>query len=670
MATFTEVFAQAWRDFNTANIPSTGIYKPSKTLIRAIGPLLDQYISALVSGITPHQAVQVASTGNLTLSGEQTIDGVLTSASDVLVKDNTAGTENGVYTTAAGAWSRRADLDAGAEFPGATVFVQQGTVNQGRSYTCNNATTPTLGVTVITFILTSEVTTELEVISQGAASSGKGPAGDAAGHIDISWLPTLFKFLIDEGLYGLVGDGLRNAVGISDNGEFELVGPWAAKINDLAKRPRPQPVIYLAGDSRSDQCSFGDTITEARGYLWWIGFLTGWKFDFVNANNYGVAGSTTDALQDQVAQLILRPPGIVILIDGTNDRTSTTDVFAAERTIMNLETAEKLLTLVGGHIVIWITDLPRGDGNAGSFSAGLTDNSRRGDHLTVVQWTRERHKNKAVYTADTWPTMCNPTDSLSRGINTIYYDGLHPGPPGGYLIASAIRTVIDDLLPYRNRLPTSLYDRYTAANTRGNLIDNGMMVGTSGTVNSPATGSLADDWTIDCGAGMVATCSKVAVGDGTFLQEISLVGTPSGTSSGAQPALLVNPVSAVIWYPLDTLELTEGDVVEAVCYAAYDGADGSYVGLRGIPLYIEFTAGGVDDFVVGGEPNMANNPGFPNLRLPPLNLTGVQKTPPWTVPASLTAARVAFKMTARGGEAVNATARFGKVGVRKVIDNG
>jgi len=41
----------------------------------------------------------VATTANITLSGEQTIDGVLTSTNRVLVKDQTAGAENGIYVT-------------------------------------------------------------------------------------------------------------------------------------------------------------------------------------------------------------------------------------------------------------------------------------------------------------------------------------------------------------------------------------------------------------------------------------------------------------------------------------------------------------------------------------------------------------------------------------------
>lgn len=520
---------------------------------------------------------------------------------------------------------------------------------------------------------------DIVTVSSGPSDFGKAIGAAASGKFAQGFLPELFQFFTDYGQYGGVGDGLRNWIGVSDIKTGELVGPWPKLINDLAKRPSPQPIVYLAGDSRADQCSFPEGGTEARGWLWWHGFLEGWPMDFQPAQNYGVAGSNTYAMIGQAVSLITQPPGVVIAITGTNDRTAdgsgSTPVITAEQTIMNLETFEYMVTILGGHRLIWINDTPRGDGNpyngsGTNYHPGLTDAVKLSEHLTIAQWYRERQKNKGVYCADTWPVLVNPTDSAARAINTVLYEGLHLGPTGGYLIAQQIRQITEKIIPPRFRLVSSNYDRYTTTNVRGNLIDNGVMVGTSGTVNSPATGTVAQDWTVECGAGMVAACSMVAVGDGTFYQECTLTGTPSGTSSGTQPNLLVNPVSAIFYYALDTADLAEGDVVEAVCYAAYDGADGGYTGLRGIPLYIEYTAGGVDGFVVGGEPNMASNSSFPNLRLPALDLSGVNMTPKWTVPASLTAARVVFKMVARGGEAVNATARFGKVSVRKVIDLG
>jgi hypothetical protein len=72
----------------------------------------------------------VATTANITLSGEQTIDGVLTSASRVLVKNQTTTSQNGIYVSAAGAWSRSTDADSAGELEGAAVSVTQGTTHQ------------------------------------------------------------------------------------------------------------------------------------------------------------------------------------------------------------------------------------------------------------------------------------------------------------------------------------------------------------------------------------------------------------------------------------------------------------------------------------------------------------------------------------------------------------
>jgi hypothetical protein len=73
---------------------------------------------------------QVATTVNVGLSGEQTIDGVLTNGSRVLVKNQSSQSENGIYVSAAGAWSRATDADAAPELEGAAVGVTQGTTQQ------------------------------------------------------------------------------------------------------------------------------------------------------------------------------------------------------------------------------------------------------------------------------------------------------------------------------------------------------------------------------------------------------------------------------------------------------------------------------------------------------------------------------------------------------------
>ncbi len=96
--------------------------------------------------------VLCATTANITLSGEQTLDGILTSTSRILVKDQTSADENGIYVTAAGAWARSTDADVWDEIPSMAVAVQQGTVNADNMYLCSADSGGTLETTSINFI--------------------------------------------------------------------------------------------------------------------------------------------------------------------------------------------------------------------------------------------------------------------------------------------------------------------------------------------------------------------------------------------------------------------------------------------------------------------------------------------------------------------------------------
>lgn len=96
------------------------------------------YVDSVAQGLNVHTAVGNATTANITLSGEQTIDGVLTSTSRILVKDQSSADENGIYVTAAGAWSRAADMDGDAEVAGSFVFVSAGTTLGNTGWVCTN----------------------------------------------------------------------------------------------------------------------------------------------------------------------------------------------------------------------------------------------------------------------------------------------------------------------------------------------------------------------------------------------------------------------------------------------------------------------------------------------------------------------------------------------------
>lgn len=109
------------------------------------------YVDNAITGLNWKYAVRVATVSNITLSGTQTVDGVLVSVGDrVLVKNQSTATENGIYLVAAGAWTRTTDADTGAEIVTAAVLITTGT-QANTQWTCTNSTPPTIGTTAITF---------------------------------------------------------------------------------------------------------------------------------------------------------------------------------------------------------------------------------------------------------------------------------------------------------------------------------------------------------------------------------------------------------------------------------------------------------------------------------------------------------------------------------------
>ena len=111
------------------------------------------YVDAVKTGLDVKDSVKVATTANITLSGTQTIDGVAVSADErVLVKNQSTGSENGIYDCKAGSWSRSSDFDANSEVTsGAFVFVEQGTASADAGYVLTTDGTITVGTTALSF---------------------------------------------------------------------------------------------------------------------------------------------------------------------------------------------------------------------------------------------------------------------------------------------------------------------------------------------------------------------------------------------------------------------------------------------------------------------------------------------------------------------------------------
>jgi len=111
------------------------------------------YVDAVVQGLDVKESVKAATTADVVLYDEQTIDGVALVADDrVLVKDQVDLTENGIYVVVDdGYWVRASDADTNAEVtPGMFTFVEQGSVNSDSGWVLSSDTVD-IGTTNIVF---------------------------------------------------------------------------------------------------------------------------------------------------------------------------------------------------------------------------------------------------------------------------------------------------------------------------------------------------------------------------------------------------------------------------------------------------------------------------------------------------------------------------------------
>lgn len=109
-------------------------------------------LDGVINGIVRKANARLVATGNIVLTGEQTIDGVLTAASRVLLTGQTAASENGPYLSAAGAWIRSLDFDSDADIAnGAAFFVEQGAAQADTQWLLTTNAPIVLDTTPLTF---------------------------------------------------------------------------------------------------------------------------------------------------------------------------------------------------------------------------------------------------------------------------------------------------------------------------------------------------------------------------------------------------------------------------------------------------------------------------------------------------------------------------------------
>lgn len=179
-----------------------------------------QYCDQLAGeGLKPHLPhAKAATTGNISLIGEQTIDGVQIVTGDiVLVKNQTNKAQNGVYVANSGTWTRSTSADTWDEHIKLYIFVEFGDTNNNSGWYCTAQAGGTLNTTEINFTLFSR--------------AGDIHAGDGLGKIGNN----LFAKVKDDGGIEIYNDELRIKKAVGDDNPI-TINSIGLKVNTIISK--------------------------------------------------------------------------------------------------------------------------------------------------------------------------------------------------------------------------------------------------------------------------------------------------------------------------------------------------------------------------------------------------------------------------------------------------
>jgi len=310
------------------------------------------------------------------------------------------------------------------------------------------------------------------------------------------------------------------------------------------------------------------------GWFGWADAMSGGRLNLVY--NGGVGGETAAQIAARVATTLLATPDIVLEDGGTNDlgTATTADAIVASR----LSVWDALLR--AGCIVLAMTLPARGGLSAAQMIKLFNVNAQ-------LKYYAQRYQTRGypVIIVDAAAVTTNPDtgvplvsaafgaidDMIDTGDNTHFTAS--GGASFGALVADAINAFLPAPawgLPQGGTTNLDLaYDATNGYNVAGNLIANGKMSGTSGTVGAPATGSLANNWAtngpaVAAGGGSIAL-SKVAMTGGKKFGTWQQIAAGAGSSGNNNTLYLFNEAVASGY--------AVGDVLKARCLFETDAAN-------------------------------------------------------------------------------------------------
>ena len=413
------------------------------------------------------------------------------------------------------------------------------------------------------------------------------------------------------------------------NATFETPAGAQAKASVAVAKSIGGTVVIL-GDSITNQSSENagvndpDTGTKVyayknTGYFGWVQTLMGHRFHLLR--NAGVSGERSDQIRARIAaQVVPYAPEWCIVLAGTNDVLQSIAQATATANITGIYDD----LLAAGIKVIACTIPPNNSATTTAqkqtlhgTNAAIRDYARSHRGVVVVDW------HAAIADANTGSPVANATS-----------DGTHPTAFGAYLLGRVMADALDRFIPPTLTLLGSNADPF-------NLLTNGRMNGTAGSLPAGMTGAAADSWSYGWETTVgTAVLSKVPRTDGIQGQWQQIALSAAGTFRMFQQQTT-----------LSAWGLTAG--TSKVRAEIEFEADADWNTLTRFGLDVEFFNGG--DGI--GSALQASNATWTGIN----PRKGVLRTPIITVPATAARVQMFLRFFGAGGTLRVDRARFVKV---------
>lgn len=288
-------------------------------------------LSGLVASLAIKAPCKVASTANLTLSGEQTIDGVAVVDGDrVLVKNQTTTSENGIYVVAATAWSRAKDFNGPFDIrKGTRVFITDGTTNARKEYRVSASDPLTIGTSSLTFDLftsdasgAAEAARDAAIVAQAAAEASEDAAAvsasEAAASAGDAAASAASAAAVSGAYVGLTRTAIKalntSAVQIAYCNEAGREGTFKWTTGDYATRVTndTEEGVYLASDGTATTSGAWVRVYDKVVNATWFGFAVA----NARADNTTALQAALDFLYDNAYISTYRRQGVLEIPSG------------------------------------------------------------------------------------------------------------------------------------------------------------------------------------------------------------------------------------------------------------------------------------------------------------------------------------------------------------------